>query len=266
VLGLPQTYTIIPEVLNKAYARSNALHTLEVDLVGEQSSDHSAKINEAARVLRDPHLRAEYWLKLCSPLGVIEESDRMTTTASSERWGVTTTERWAQPISSRHAPGLSPRNWETEKSLWCELDSGRFNAREGELDTMQFFQSVQPLAVRVQDHDSKWLTVWGFPQQAMTSVRQYLESNLKCNMHVRIEEGNWMHIRLPTPEAYHQCLAMNGDVLFGKVMIGVQVCRTAHILDGTDTDKPLRMKQPTSRQLHPSYRWLRSLLDFLFDL
>ena len=227
-------------------------------------------------------------------------------TTTAERWGVTTTERWAQPIScgtyegvsferkgkgregkgrgrgregegegkdlhrsypisSCHAPGLSPRNWETEKSLWCELDSGPPNARENNLDTMRFFQSVQPLAVTVQDADSKWLTVWA--QQDMKTVRQYLESKLSCNMHVRIEEeGNWMHIRLPTREAYHACLAMNGDVLFGKVMIGVQVCRKAHILDGTDGDKPLRMKQPTSRHLAPSCRWLRSLLDFLFDL
>jgi len=172
---------------------------------------------------------------------------------------------WSQPQVTRRAPGLSPRAWEAPKyEEPCDIPRRFFFATDQgfEVENASFFAHTKPPAARAYNEDTEWLTVFGFPQEAIASVRQYIEQKMNCSITVRTAEGNFMHVRMPTVESYHKCLALNGEMLFGNLVIGVMACRQTDMLEGTTAEQPLRTIVPTQK---PN-KWFVALLDFLFDV
>lgn len=173
---------------------------------------------------------------------------------------------WSQPQITRRAPGLSPRDSNVAPLKYeepCEIPK-RFHAADKEFDmeNASFFANAKPAAALMYNQDTEWLTVSGFPQDAIASVRQFIEQKLNCTLSVRTTEGNYMHIRVPTVEAYHQCLSLSGEMLFGTLIIAVWPCRQRDILDGVSVEpQTLKTVVPLPRQ----NKFLEALLDFLFE-
>mmetsp|Transcript_16673 Transcript_16673/g.29182 ORF Transcript_16673/g.29182 Transcript_16673/m.29182 type:complete len:268 (+) Transcript_16673:43-846(+) len=78
--------------------------------------------------------------------------------------------------------------------------------------------------------DPCWVTVFGFPGRMAAAVRQQLESLCGPILEVRHGEGNFMHVRFQGPQAASACLALNGQILLGQLMVGCVPCAHSALL------------------------------------
>jgi len=123
-----------------------------------------------------------------------------------------------------------------------------------------------------------WVTVFGFPGRAAAAIRQQLEAVCGPIVEVCHGEGNFMHICFASSQAATACLALNGQLLLGKIMVGCIPCTHAALLAAGETDQQeLLQRTATSnsggqflpRPGRPEVRrngFLWRLLDQLFDL
>eukprot|EP00933_Yihiella_yeosuensis_P023816 TRINITY_DN18518_c0_g1_i1.p1 TRINITY_DN18518_c0_g1~~TRINITY_DN18518_c0_g1_i1.p1 ORF type:complete len:320 (+),score=73.34 TRINITY_DN18518_c0_g1_i1:72-1031(+) len=79
-------------------------------------------------------------------------------------------------------------------------------------------------------NDPCWVTVFGFPARMATAVRQQLEAVCGHIAEVCYGDGNFMHVRFQSPQAASACLALNGQTLLGKLMIGCTPCAHSVLL------------------------------------
>ncbi|CAK9070574.1 unnamed protein product [Durusdinium trenchii] len=84
---------------------------------------------------------------------------------------------------------------------------------------------------------ASWVTVFGFPGRAASGVRQQLEAVCGPIVEVCYGEGNFMHVCFGSPQAASACLALNGQLLLGKIMVGCIPCTHAALLAG-ESEQP----------------------------
>lgn len=124
-----------------------------------------------------------------------------------------------------------------------------------------------------------WVTVFGFPGRAAAAVRQQLEAVCGPIVEVCHGEGNFMHICFVSSQAATACLALNGQLLLGKIMVGCIPCTHAALLAVGETDQQESLQRTATYSNggqflppgpgRPEVRrsgFLWRLLDQLFDL
>jgi len=84
--------------------------------------------------------------------------------------------------------------------------------------------------------DPCWVTVFGFQGQMAAAVRQQLQSLCGPILEVCHGEGNFMHVRFQGPQAASACLALNGQILIGQLMVGCVPCAHSALLASTGSD------------------------------
>eukprot|EP00439_Symbiodinium_sp_Y106_P042969 s3057_g5.t1 len=74
---------------------------------------------------------------------------------------------------------------------------------------------------------SCWVTVFGFPSRLASAVRQQLEAICGPIVEVCHGDGNFVHVCFASSQAASACLALNGQLLLGKLMVGCVPCTRA---------------------------------------
>eukprot|EP00913_Durusdinium_trenchii_P034170 g31979.t1 len=93
---------------------------------------------------------------------------------------------------------------------------------------------------------ASWVTVFGFPGRAASGVRQQLEAVCGPIVEVCYGEGNFMHVCFGSPQAASACLALNGQLLLGKIMVGCIPCTHAALLAGESEQPEARLRASTA--------------------
>ncbi|CAE7213137.1 Nup35 [Symbiodinium sp. CCMP2592] len=74
---------------------------------------------------------------------------------------------------------------------------------------------------------SCWVTVFGFPSRLASAVRQQLEAICGPIVEVCHGDGNFVHVCFASSQAANASLALNGQLLLGKLMVGCVPCTRA---------------------------------------
>ncbi|CAE7247858.1 Nup35 [Symbiodinium natans] len=72
-----------------------------------------------------------------------------------------------------------------------------------------------------------WITAFGFPSRLAPAVRQQLETICGPIVEVCYGDGNFVHVCFASSQAANACLALNGQLLLGKLMVGCVPCTHA---------------------------------------
>lgn len=75
-----------------------------------------------------------------------------------------------------------------------------------------------------------WVTVFGFPQSAITSVLSHF-SQCGTILEKVCSSGNWMHLKLSSRLECDKALLYNGKIICNNLMVGVVRCTDDGILD-----------------------------------
>ncbi|CAE8620362.1 unnamed protein product [Polarella glacialis] len=84
---------------------------------------------------------------------------------------------------------------------------------------------------------SCWVTVFGFPGRMAAPVRQQLEALCGPVAEVLHGDGNFMHARFQSAQAANACLALNGQVLLGSLMVGCVPCAQSVLLSASGPEE-----------------------------
>ncbi|XP_022192935.2 nucleoporin NUP35 [Nilaparvata lugens] len=75
-----------------------------------------------------------------------------------------------------------------------------------------------------------WVTVFGFPPSAATTVLAQFSQLGQLQQHVTPPKGNWMHLRYYSKMEARRAYSYNGKVFGGSVMVGVVPCKDPSIV------------------------------------
>eukprot|EP00397_Hematodinium_sp_SG-2012_P063897 GEMP01089191.1.p1 GENE.GEMP01089191.1~~GEMP01089191.1.p1 ORF type:complete len:162 (+),score=42.58 GEMP01089191.1:130-615(+) len=140
VLGIEPTFQVDMTELTRALKEQQL--RAHPDVGGTQ--DLSAALNEAARVLRNPHLRAEYWLKVKGGAELREE-ERVKPALAMEIMDI------AEQIEEANCKERAQLTEAVDDKITALLESFRFAAQEEDWTTAQQCLEELKLYIRLQE-------------------------------------------------------------------------------------------------------------------
>lgn len=82
----------------------------------------------------------------------------------------------------------------------------------------------------------QWVTVFGFPPNALNTVLSHISSRVRIiDKHPPpLPQSNWIHLKCASEQEIQRALACNGNIVFGSIMIGVIPCIDEGVVLGED--------------------------------
>ena len=89
-----------------------------------------------------------------------------------------------------------------------------------------------------QRHSSFWITIFGFPQSALSTILAHFS---QCGTIVDKvfppQNGNWIHIKFASRLECDKAINYNERIVGGSLMIGVVYCKDASIVDKENLER-----------------------------